>query len=232
MLTAGLVVALVLAVAIVTIVTVLPPADPPATSRPTASPAIPQGSAESGVLTAVATISGLDAVYVSEVVVWATGGPSRLRLVVREHPELLGDAAKARAQVEGLSVRVDHIVVPATAVSGFANAWDVDRPTSIPPQRMELTYRLRGAVVRSAPSLQDRAVAVLSPLAAMLAPGDSTLTVRGVGVSGVGVRNLYCPGLPFDQLLCGRHSDGTWTARLPGAASSPVLVQLDLPSGG
>lgn len=219
---AVVVLVLVLATA-VGVIALLRPGGSPQDAGPAGAPAAGRTAAGQGALTSTMTISDLDDVHVSEVVAWPDGGPSRIRLAVREHPELTGDAARAQPRIDQLSVRVDHEVVVAHAVPGTTPAWDVDRPTSAPPKRMVVSYQVRGVVVPSSSSSPGRAIAVFSPLSWQAATGKATLVVLGVGI-----RNLYCPDLPSDQLLCGRHSGSSWTARLPTAASSPVLVQLDL----
>ena len=222
----ALALSLVLAGAVV-IIALLRPGGPPQTAGPPGATAARQTGPGPGALTSTMTISGPDDVHVSEVVTWPNGGPTRIRLAVRAHPELSGDAARAQPRIDQLTVRIDEEVVPARAVPGVDHAWDVDPPTSAPPQRMVVSYQARGVIVPSSPSSEGRAIAVFSPLSWQAAPGDATLVVLGVGI-----RNLYCPDLPTDQLLCGRHSGSSWTARLPTAAASPVLVQLDLRSTG
>ena len=95
------------------------------------------------------------------------------------------------------------------------------------PLAVELRYRLLGAATVSTPSTPGRALVLLPPIAA-----DDRLKKLPVvvEVTGTGVRNLVCPGLPADDQLCGRASSSGWrTVALPPRATA-VLAQLDLTS--
>jgi hypothetical protein len=95
------------------------------------------------------------------------------------------------------------------------------------PLAVELRYRLTGATTRSTPSTPGRAIVLLPPITA-----DERL--RGlpvvVEVTGTGVHNLLCPGLPAANQLCGRQSSGGWRTVPLGSRTTAVLAQLDLPS--
>jgi hypothetical protein len=223
---AGGVLATLLALAALVVVLLLPADDTsgPVPVRQSPPLGATLGSADSGVLTSTATVVGLDTVEVQEDVVWPEGGPSRLRLSLGVHPVLTGPAAALAPRVENLIVELDSFRVHAAPVPGQSNAWDVASPVSLPPRAMRVTYDLLGVVVRTSPSKQDRAMAVLMPLAAQAAPNESTMTVRGTAI-----RNVYCPALPREQLMCGDRIGATWEVTLPTAAASPVIAQLDLP---
>ena len=87
---AVVVLVLVLATA-VGVIALLRPGGSPQDAGPAGAPAAGRTAAGQGALTSTMTNSDLDDVHVSEVVAWPDGGPSRIRLAVREHPELLGE---------------------------------------------------------------------------------------------------------------------------------------------
>ncbi len=223
---AGGVLATLIALAGLAVVLLLPQDDPTGGGTPPAD--TPQLGAtigtRSGTLTATATLFGLDAVDVSEEVTWPDGGHTRIRLAFAGQGELTGQAATIAPRVQNLAVDLDHVRVDPEPVMGLSNVWEIKAPTSLPPRTMHVTYQVHGVVVRTSASTQDGAVAVLRPLSALVAPDQSTVTVQGGTIS-----NVYCPALPPAELLCGEQVGEAWRVTLPGAVSSPVLVQVDLP---
>jgi hypothetical protein len=226
---AGGVLATLVALAALVAVLLLP-ADDDVTQRPgiQAPPlgATP-GPAQSGVLTATATVVGLDTVQVHEEVTWPEGGPTRIQLAFPHYPQLTGQAATIAPRIENLVVDLDHSRVHPVPIVGQTNAWVIQSQTSLAPSSMRVVYDLHGVVIRTSPSRQHRALAVLAPLASPVAPNESTVTVRGASI-----RNVYCPALPREQLLCGDRIGATWEVTLPGAGSSPIIAQIDLPDTG
>jgi len=93
-----------------------------------------------------------------------------------------------------------------------------------PADRIELRYRLTGAIIRSVPSRPNRALGLVGPLTAGIDGSlPASLTIGRA-------RNLLCPLLHLDQQRCAAEDSRGLTSR-PGLAArvATIVVQLDLP---
>ena len=126
--------------------------------------------------------------------------------------------------VAGLRVVADG-KVQALKDGDLSDAVVVD--LSLPATTLELSYTLRGATKRSRPAPAGRAMVALPPISTV-GPGDLPVVVQ---VFAAGIRNLTCPFLRTEQVLCGRQGAGMWvTAPIP-RDFAVVHAQLDLSAG-
>jgi hypothetical protein len=137
---------------------------------------------------------------------------------------LAGDAF-ARAKPSASGLQADSGGQPIYDLpSGQVN----DRATmrlGVTTRTVNLRYRLDGTSVVSIPSSAGRALAFIRPLTAGV---DPSLPVQ-VHVGGAGVLNLTCPQLPPERLGCAEGSAPTLFVTGLTAATSTVIVQINLP---
>ena len=129
--------------------------------------------------------------------------------------------AASRPRANSVVLRAGGLLVPMRpAEVGTRRVVLLDSPVD----RIELRYRLTGAIIRSVPSKADRALGLLAPLAAGL---DGSLPTN---LTVARARNLFCPLLSSTQQRCAAEDPHGMTS-LPGLAAddATVLVQLDLP---
>ncbi|WP_132191499.1 MULTISPECIES: hypothetical protein [Kribbella] len=129
--------------------------------------------------------------------------------------------AASRPRANSVVLRAGGLLVPMRpAEVGTLRVVLLDSPAD----RIELHYRLSGAIIRSVPSKPNRALGLVAPLAAGLDGSlPTTLTVTRA-------RNLFCPLLSSARQRCAAEVPHGMTA-LPGltADDATVVVQLDLP---
>ncbi len=90
---------------------------------------------------------------------------------------------------------------------------------------MEVRYRLDGAIVRSEPFVDGRALALLTPIAY----GAVTNLRITIDLAAAWVLNVYCPTAPTPAaLLCGQLDGDHWTMT-PPPGRPLVVAPLDLP---
>jgi hypothetical protein len=133
-----------------------------------------------------------------------------------------GLVAELSPTVQDLRVAVNGTPVTATPSD---DGWAVTPADSA--RTVQLSYRIEGAIVRTAPSSSGRALGVSLPLLGQsLRERGLPLVVRAEG-SAVG--GATCPSAPITKMLCGKESDGGWLATIPAEAASPaLLLQLTL----
>jgi hypothetical protein len=117
---------------------------------------------------------------------------------------------------DGAPINVRQSLQPGSKVT-------VDLPG--PTTRLDIVYVAYGAVVRSQPSSQHRAIALVNPLTLIPGAGmSSTLHINGTNVTNIG-----CTGPGGRSWSCGSESAHGWTVtRGPNQKHVSVVAQLDL----
>ncbi len=150
--------------------------------------------------------------------------PQNWLVLVPARPRTGGDALEAaRPRAEQLRVTSEGRPLDV-GIAEIDRELDVPLPETV--ARVELRYRLTGATVRSTPSADGRALALLAPLSVAT---DETLRTTVV-VRGAEVLNLTCPLLPAAQQLCASPTgpDAVVVSDIP-AADAVVVAQFNLP---
>ncbi|MFC4784832.1 hypothetical protein ACT8ZV_10170 [Nocardioides sp. MAHUQ-72] len=150
-------------------------------------------------------------------------GPIRT-LTVRA-PTLPGTGIAPHASELRVTGRDGQRVRGPSEVGDRPRTFVLERPAGL----LHLTYRLEGAVDRSADSATGRALARITSLDVAWTPRSGPVRVA---VVGAGVRNLACSGGPVPALMprpCGAPHETGWTVRLEGARRDDhVTAQVDL----
>jgi hypothetical protein len=154
-----------------------------------------------------------------EVVERARFGEALLEVSLAPPPALTDAGGTPRLADVQVSADGEPVPVPGTIEEA------VEVALAGPATRIELRYRVVGAVARSEPATPGRATLSLRPaLAATLASSRAVVEVHGAEV-----HNLVCVDRPRADQLCGvDRGDGWRTRRLP-TASSAVVALVDLP---
>jgi hypothetical protein len=144
---------------------------------------------------------------------------------LRLRPPSAGSTSPALARSKPAAVEVEVVadghIVPLEP-DQVRGARDLSLTTEV--SRLEISYRLIGATVRSMPSSARRALAVVAPL---VAPTDGTLPT-GVVLDGPGLRNANCPRLPEPRCATGEYPRMGIRREIPAELATAVM-QLDLP---
>lgn len=193
-------------------------AQPDGRSAP--APARGPGRGRAGIhVTATAEASGT--VGVVEQVLAA----SPVRSVVLAPPPRPDDATQAP---QLLDVRVVADGVAVAVVDDVSDAAGETVRLPAPATRLEVTYELVGADVRSATAPPGRATLTLRP-ATHLTFADLAVVTELVGG---GVLTLVCPDVPRQRRLCGLDEDTGWRTRPVPAPQSAVVALVDLGTTG
>jgi len=150
--------------------------------------------------------------------------PQNWLVLVPALPRTGGDALEAaRPRAEQLRVTSEGRPLDV-GIAEIDRELDVPLPETV--AQVELRYRLTGATVRSTPSADRRALALLAPLSVAT---DETLRTTVV-VRGATVLNLTCPLLPTAQQLCASPTgpQAGVVSDVP-AADAVVVAQFNLP---
>jgi hypothetical protein len=159
----------------------------------------------------------------------ALPGPNRLPLLDLRLPSVAslgGQVGELTPTVHDLRVAVNHTPV-VSAGAGDGLGWMAAAADGEPTQLVQLSYQLKGSIVRTKPSRSGRALVVSLPLLAQdLREAGLPLVVQAEGAA---VEGATCPGAPTTQMLCGERVNGGWVATVPAEAATPaVLLQVTL----
>jgi hypothetical protein len=201
----------------------LGPRSAPAGSLPAVGPGIDQPGTM--MLVQVAKGGSLD------VIEQARLGPGNLPQISLRLPSLAslgGKVAELTPTVQNVRVAVNGAPAPATP-TGDGRGWVV-AGTGGPIRTVQLSYRVRGAIVRTQASSSGRALGVSLPLLGQtLREHGLPLVVRAEGINGSTVDGATCPSAPITKMLCGKEVSGGWQATIPAEATSPaLLLQLNV----
>jgi hypothetical protein len=117
---------------------------------------------------------------------------------------------------DGPPMNVRQSLRPGTSVT-------VTLPAAV--TRLDVVYVAYHAIVRSAPSSQHRAVALVTPLA-LTSTSELTSTLH---IAGDNVTNIGCTKPDGSSQSCGSESSDGWTVtRTPQQQRDTVIAQLDL----
>ena len=108
-------------------------------------------------------------------------------------------------QTASLQVSVDGSRAALVRPDSAPNTWLVTSPSGTAPHSMEVSYRLDGAIVRREPSVDGRALALLTPIAY----GAVTNLPITIDLAAAWVLNVYCPPRPRQPRSCAASSTGT-----------------------
>ncbi len=91
---------------------------------------------------------------------------------------------------------------------------------------VDMTYRARGVMIRTTPSVSSRALVLVNPV---VVSGGSPLAAH-VHVVGADILNLGCSGPSVLAAACGTPSSDGWRVRNPARSGEvAVVAQVDLP---
>lgn len=123
----------------------------------------------------------------------------------------------------GLEITANGIVVPLPWQGPVNRDRELALPS--PTSRIELSYRVRGAVSRSREAAPGRVIVSLRPATAP----EVAEAPAVVEVVGARVHTLLCTQQPLRRQLCGIQESGGWRTLPLTGSSSQVLALIDLP---
>ncbi|HVN10646.1 MAG TPA: hypothetical protein VMT69_01040 [Kineosporiaceae bacterium] len=170
-------------------------------------------------LTAALVADGSVEVYERAVL---TPGATALTLRPAGMAAIARTLAASPPVVEDLHAEIDGRPVPVTQ---SASGWTVAAPAGTTAVRLELRYRLTGALLRREPAPPGRYTLVLAPLAP--SAGDGADTAVAVRITDPRIEELYCPAAA--NQLCGRADGDVHTATVPAGAVPVVVALVTLP---